>query len=92
MRRREFITGLGSAAAAALPPIAAPTIVLSGGGDGVSSPARAANQARFFTNSSFQHRVIPVVGHDIPQEAPAAFAEAILELIAAQPGGGRRAG
>jgi len=76
---------------AALPPITAPTITLSGGGDGVSSPAPAASQARFFTGP-VQHRVIPMIGHDTPQEAPAAFAEAILELIATQPIGGRRAG
>src|ERR687887_1800187 len=36
---------------AALPPIAAPTIVLSGTGDGVATPAPPANQARFFTGS-----------------------------------------
>ena len=58
---------------AALPPIAAPTIVLSGAGDGVSSGASAASQARFFTGP-VQHRVIPLIGHDVPQEAPAAFA------------------
>ncbi|HEY7299600.1 MAG TPA: alpha/beta hydrolase, partial [Xanthobacteraceae bacterium] len=68
---------------AALPPIAAPTIVLSGGGDGVSSGGRGGNERRFFTNRSFQHRTIPAVGHDIPQEAPADFAGAILELIGA---------
>ncbi len=76
---------------AALPPIAAPTITLSGGGDGVSSPSPAASQARFFTGP-VQHRIIPMIGHDTPQEAPAAVAEAILELIATQPIGGRRAG
>jgi pimeloyl-ACP methyl ester carboxylesterase len=68
---------------ATIPAITAPTIVLSGGGDGVSSAGRGGNERRFFTNPSFQHRVIPVIGHDTPQEAPAAFAGAILELIAA---------
>jgi pimeloyl-ACP methyl ester carboxylesterase len=66
---------------AALPPIAAPTIVLSGTGDGVARPAPAASQARFFTGP-IQHRTIPLIGHDVPQEAPAAFADALLELIA----------
>src|SRR5437867_235978 len=36
------------------PPIAAPAIVLSGGGDGVSTAAGSATQARFFTGP-FQH-------------------------------------
>jgi pimeloyl-ACP methyl ester carboxylesterase len=76
---------------ATLPPIAAPTIALSGGGEDVSSPRSTANQARFFTGS-IQHRVIPQIGHNTPQEAPAAFAEAILELMTARPAGGRRAG
>ena len=69
---------------AALPPIAAPAIVLSGGGDGVASPNPPASQARFFTGP-VQHRTIPLIGHDVPQEAPAALADALLELIAAQP-------
>jgi len=71
---------------AALPPIAAPTIVVSGTGDGVASPAPAASRARFFTGP-VQHRTIPLIGHNVPQEAPAAFAEALLELIPAQPAG-----
>jgi pimeloyl-ACP methyl ester carboxylesterase len=76
---------------AALPPIAAPTIVLSGSGDGVARPAPPAGQARFFTGP-VQHRTIPLIGHDVPQEAPAAFAEALLELIAAQPAGSAKRG
>ena len=76
---------------AALPPIAAPTIVLSGSGDGVSTPVPPATQARFFTGP-VQHRTIPLIGHDVPQEAPAAFAEALLELIAAQPAGSAKRG
>ncbi len=76
---------------AALPPIAAPAIVLSGGGDGVSTPVPAASQARFFTGP-VQHRTIPLIGHDVPQEAPAAFADALLELIAAQPAGNAKRG
>jgi pimeloyl-ACP methyl ester carboxylesterase len=73
---------------AALPPIAAPSIVLSGTGDGVATPAPPANQARFFTGA-VQHRTIPLIGHDVPQEAPAAFADALLEL-AQSPGSAKR--
>ena len=76
---------------AALPPIAAPAIVLSGTGDGVASPNPPASQARFFTGP-VQHRTIPLIGHDVPQEAPAAFADALLELIAAQPAGNAKRG
>jgi pimeloyl-ACP methyl ester carboxylesterase len=65
---------------ATLPVISLPTIALYGGGDGVSSPAAPAAQARFFSGS-IQHRVIPVIGHNIPQEAPAAVVAAVLELI-----------
>lgn len=75
---------------AALPVIRVPTIALYGGGDGVSAPANRASQVRFFTGS-IQHRVIPTIGHDIPQEAPAAVVAAVLELISAQGTGDHRA-
>jgi hypothetical protein len=35
--------------------------------------------ARFFTGS-YERRVIPLVGHNLPQEAPQAFAEAVLAV------------
>jgi pimeloyl-ACP methyl ester carboxylesterase len=76
---------------AALPAIRVPTIVLHGGGDGVAGPANPASQVRFFTGS-VQHRVIPMIGHDIPQEAPAAVVAAVLELISARRTGDPRAG
>jgi len=71
---------------AKLPPIKAPAIVLSGTGSGLSGPAPAASQARFFTGG-VQHRSIPMIGHGVPQEAPGPFADALLELIKAQPNG-----
>ncbi len=66
------------------PPITVPTIVLQGEGDGVGvANARAAEaQARFFM-WPYQYRLIPVIGHDVPQEAPKETAAAILELAAA---------
>jgi pimeloyl-ACP methyl ester carboxylesterase len=66
------------------PPIAVPTIVLQGEGDGVGvANARAAEaQAKMFTGP-YQYRLIPVIGHDVPQEAPKETAAAILELAAA---------
>ena len=48
-------------------------------------------EARFFTGP-YQRREIPMVGHNTPQEAPAAVTAAILELLSAQRSGDRRAG
>ena len=62
------------------PPIAVPTIVLQGGGDGVVVATQADTQARFFTGP-YHRRLIPVVGHNLPQEAPKETAAAILELL-----------
>jgi pimeloyl-ACP methyl ester carboxylesterase len=64
------------------PPITVPTIVLQGEGDGVGVASRADTQARFFTGP-YQRRLIPVIGHDVPQEAPKVTAAALLELLRA---------
>jgi pimeloyl-ACP methyl ester carboxylesterase len=64
----------------AQPKIPVPTIVLHGEGDGVTGPEGSANHARFFTGP-YQRRLIPMVGHDTPQEAPAAVTAAVLDLI-----------
>jgi len=65
---------------AARPPITVPTIVLQGEGDGVGVATRADTQARFFTGP-YQRRLISVIGHDVPQEAPAETAAAVLALL-----------
>jgi pimeloyl-ACP methyl ester carboxylesterase len=57
-----------------------PTIVLHGEGDGVAPPSGSASQARFFTGP-YQHRLIPVIGHNVPQEAPRETAAAVLDLL-----------
>jgi pimeloyl-ACP methyl ester carboxylesterase len=64
------------------PPITVPTIVLHGEGDGIATARGAASQGRFFTGP-YQYRLIPVIGHDVPQEAPKETAAAVLELAAA---------
>lgn len=64
------------------PRITAPTIALQGGGDGVNAAGASAAQARFFTGR-YDYRVIPRVGHDVPQEAPAETARAALDLLGA---------
>jgi len=62
------------------PKITVPAIVLQGEGDGVNRPAASDTQARFFTGP-YRRRSIPVIGHNVPQEAPEAVAAAILELL-----------
>ena len=67
---------------AAQPTIAAPTIALHGEANGVGPPENSAKHARFFTGP-YQRRVIPVAGHNLPQEVPGVVNEAVLELIRA---------
>jgi pimeloyl-ACP methyl ester carboxylesterase len=67
---------------AALPAIAVPAITLDGGADGVVPATDGTASAAKFTGRRV-HRVIPGVGHNLPQEAPEAFAAAVMELIKA---------
>jgi pimeloyl-ACP methyl ester carboxylesterase len=69
-------------ALAAKPRISVPTIVLHGDGSGLSPSETSLRHAAFFTGP-YQRRVIPSVGHNLPQEAPNAFADAVLELVRA---------
>jgi pimeloyl-ACP methyl ester carboxylesterase len=62
------------------PPIGVPTIALHGAGDGVSPLESSLHDARFFTGP-YQRRVIPVVGHNLPQEAPEAIVQAVRDLL-----------
>jgi pimeloyl-ACP methyl ester carboxylesterase len=64
------------------PPITVPAIVLQGEADGVMPGNASAAQTRFFTGP-YQYRLLPVVGHDVPQEAPKETIAAVLELAAA---------
>jgi pimeloyl-ACP methyl ester carboxylesterase len=64
----------------AQPPIGVPTIALDGGGDGVMPLGGSERHARFFTGE-YERRVIPLVGHNLPQEAPREFAQAVLALV-----------
>jgi len=61
------------------PPIAVPAIALDGDGDGVMRAGGSRNHARFF-KAAYERRVIPVVGHNLPQEAPREFAQAVLAV------------
>ncbi|MGH7388732.1 MAG: alpha/beta fold hydrolase [Candidatus Rokuibacteriota bacterium] len=65
---------------AAQPPISAPAITLHGRDNGVSPPSSSERHARFFTGA-YERRLIPGVGHNLPQEAPRDFAAAVLSLV-----------
>ena len=61
------------------PPITVPTITLEGDANGAPHPDPSSYAARF--TGTYSHRTIEGgIGHNLPQEAPAAFAAAILEL------------
>jgi pimeloyl-ACP methyl ester carboxylesterase len=62
------------------PAITVPTITFDGADDGVRDPSPATAHARFFTGPR-SHRIVPGVGHNMPQEKPRVFAEAVLELV-----------
>lgn len=64
---------------AAQPRIGVPTIAPHGGGDGVGPVEGSERHARHFAGP-YERRVIPRVGHNLPQEAPEAFARAVLDL------------
>ena len=65
---------------AALPPITVPSITFDGADDGVRAPSQASASAKSFTGPR-SHRVVPGVGHNMPQEVPEVFAAAVLELL-----------
>lgn len=65
---------------AALPPITVPAITLDGTADGVVPATDGKASAARFTGQR-THRQIAGVGHNLPQEAPAAFADAVTELV-----------
>ena len=64
---------------AAQPTISVPSIVLEGADDGVSPPPAEDAAARHFTGP-YRRRIVPGTGHNVPQEAPEAFAGAVLAL------------
>ncbi|MBB5470008.1 pimeloyl-ACP methyl ester carboxylesterase [Paraburkholderia sp. CI2] len=61
------------------PTIAVPTITLEGDANGAAHPEPAAYAKKF--TGKYQHRNISGgIGHNLPQEAPKAFADAILDV------------
>lgn len=65
---------------AALPAISVPTVTLDGAEDGVAPATDGSASAAKFTGGRV-HCVIPRAGHNLPQEAPEAFAAAVMEVM-----------
>ena len=65
---------------AAQPPIRVPAIAMVGAADGVMPADGCENHGRHFS-ARYERRVVAVAGHNLPQEAPQAFAAAVLALL-----------
>jgi len=63
---------------AAGPPVTIPAITMEGDANGAPHPAPENYRAKF--TGPYEHRLISGgIGHNLPQEAPAAFAQAVLD-------------
>jgi pimeloyl-ACP methyl ester carboxylesterase len=62
-----------------LPVIAAPTITLEGDANGAPHPPEN-SYARFFSGKYVHRTITGGIGHNLPQEAPKAFADAVIEV------------
>jgi pimeloyl-ACP methyl ester carboxylesterase len=61
------------------PVIAVPTITMEGDANGAPHPEPAAYAKKF--SGKYEHRLITGgIGHNLPQEAPQAFAEAVVDV------------
>ncbi len=63
---------------AGLPPVTVPAVTLDGLADGNFPATDGSPTAHRFTGPRVHHQV-PRAGHNLPQEAPGAFADAVLE-------------
>jgi pimeloyl-ACP methyl ester carboxylesterase len=61
------------------PAITVPTIVLHGEADGVGPVGSSVDAVKHFTNS-YERRVVPIAGHFLPNEAPEAIVQAVMDL------------
>jgi pimeloyl-ACP methyl ester carboxylesterase len=64
----------------ALPSITVPTITLDGKADGVV-PANDGKASASMFRGPRSHRIIEHAGHNLPEEAPIEFADAVWELV-----------
>ncbi len=61
------------------PVIAVPTITMEGDANGAPHPEPSAYAKKF--SGRYEHRQLPgAIGHNLPQEAPQAFAQAIIDV------------
>jgi pimeloyl-ACP methyl ester carboxylesterase len=63
---------------AAGPPITVPAITLEGDANGAPHPDPSAYAKKF--SGKYAHRLIKGAGHNLPQEAPRAFADAVMAV------------
>ena len=64
---------------AAFPPVTVPTITLEGDANGAPHPEPSAYANKF--TGKYTHRTVNGgIGHNLPQEAPQAFAQAVLDV------------
>jgi pimeloyl-ACP methyl ester carboxylesterase len=64
---------------AAFPVITVPTVTLEGDANGAPHPEPAAYRSKF--SGKYVHRTITGgIGHNLPQEAPQAFAQAVIDV------------
>ncbi|MGW7424056.1 alpha/beta fold hydrolase [Streptomyces sp. NPDC054813] len=63
---------------AARPFIAVPTITLDPGRDPFTAPGDGSSYRDRFTGA-YEHRTLADIGHNLPQEAPGAFAQAVVD-------------
>lgn len=63
---------------AARPVIGVPTITLDAERDPFTAPGDGASYRDRFTGA-YEHRTLAGIGHNVPQEAPAAFAQAVVD-------------
>jgi len=85
--RHRFGLVAGDPAAASIearlevqPPIAVRTVILDGGSDGVEPTSSFDRDAGHFTRG-VERQLVAGVGHNIAQEAPRLFADAVLRLL-----------
>jgi pimeloyl-ACP methyl ester carboxylesterase len=64
---------------ASLPVITVPTITMEGDDNGAAHPVSSAYRDKF--SGKYEHRLITGgIGHNLPQEAPQAFAQAVIDV------------
>ena len=64
---------------ASLPVITVPTVTMEGDANGAPHPAPAAYAGKF--SGRYTHRLVTGgIGHNLPQEAPQAFADAVMDV------------